>query len=162
MPTFDIVSQVDLQEVRNAVDQAAREVVNRYDFKGTNTRITLSGDDEIVLESSGEGRLEAAIDVLKEKLIRRKVSLKALTGGAIKPAGGGGFRAEFGLNQGISQDSARELVKIIKETKLKVQTQVQGDQLRVQGKKRDDLQAVIQELKGLDYPIPLQFINFRD
>jgi uncharacterized protein YajQ (UPF0234 family) len=162
MPTFDIVSQLDMQEVRNAVDQAAREVANRYDFKGTGTRISLTADVEIVLESSGEGRLQAAIDVLKEKLVRRKVSLKALTGGTIKPAAGGSFRSEFGLNQGISQDAARDLIKMIKETRFKVQAQVQGDQVRVQGKKRDDLQAVIQELKTLDYPIPLQFVNFRE
>ena len=161
MPSFDVVSQVDLQEVRNAVDQAAREAATRYDFKGTKTSVALQGD-AIVVESSTEQRLEAAIDVLKEKLVRRKVSLKALGGGKPHEVGGGRFRAEFTLNQGISQDAARELGKTVRDLKLKVQVQVQGDQLRVSGKKRDELQEVIQTLRGLDYRLPLQFINYRD
>lgn len=161
MPSFDIVSQVDMQEVRNAVDQANRELVNRYDFKGTDSTVQIT-EDGIVVESSAEGRLEAAVDVLKEKLVRRKVSLKALGGGDPKPAAGGRFRSEFNLNQGISQDAAKELSKHIRDTKLKVQVSIQGDQLRVQGKKRDDLQEVISEVKALDYKLPLQFINMRD
>lgn len=161
MPTFDIVSQVDMQEVRNAVDQAAREIVTRYDFKGTDTKINLS-DDGITLESSSDGRLEAAIDVLKGKLVKRKVSLKSVAGGDIKPAAGGRVQTLFTLNQGIPQDAAKELSKTVRDSKLKVQVQIQGDQLRVQGKKRDDLQAAIQLLKDLDYRLPLQYINFRD
>jgi uncharacterized protein YajQ (UPF0234 family) len=161
MPSFDIVSQVDLQEVRNAVDQSMREVVNRYDFKGTDTTIALT-DDGISVESATDHRVEAAIDVLKTKLVKRKVSLKAISGGEIKPVGGGRARADFVLNQGISQDHARTLAKDIRDMKLKVQAQIQGDQLRVQGKKRDDLQAVIAEIKSLEFPVPLQFVNYRD
>ena len=161
MPTFDIVSQVDLQEVRNAVDQAARELANRYDFRGTNSTVRL-GDEGIVVESSTDQRLDAAIDVLKEKLVRRKVALKALSGGTPKEIGGARYQASFALNQGIAQDAARELSKAIRDTKLKVQVQIQGNQLRVQGKKRDELQQVIAHLKDLDYRLPLQYVNFRD
>lgn len=161
MPSFDVVSKVDMMEVRNAVDQADREVGTRYDFKGTGTTVELR-DDEIVAESSAEGRLEAAIEVLKEKLVRRKVSLKTLGGGDIKEAGGSRYRATFTLNQGLNQDAARELGKVIKDLKLKVQFQVQGDQLRVTGKKRDQLQDVIAALRALDYRLPLQYVNFRD
>ena len=161
MPSFDVVSQVDMQEVRNAVDQASREVINRYDFKGTETSFSLS-EAGITVESSAEGRLDAAIDVLKGKLVKRNVSLKVLTGGETETIGGARVKAEFGLNQGIAQDAAKELVKKIKDSKLKVQAAIQGDQLRISGKKRDDLQAVIAELKGLDYRIPLQYVNFRD
>lgn len=161
MPSFDVVSQVDMQEVRNAVDQAAREIVNRYDFKGTNTTVALT-DDGILLESSADGRLEAAIDVVKGKLVKRNVSLKSLSGGDIKPAAGGRVQASFSLNEGIAQEAAKELAKAVRDSKLKVQVQIQGDQLRVQGKKRDDLQAVIQLLKDLDYRLPLQYVNYRD
>ena len=161
MPSFDVVSQVDMQEVRNAVDQAMREVTNRYDFKGTQTTYQL-GEGQIVVESSAEGRLDAAVDVLKEKLVKRKVSLKSLSGGEPQTVGSGRVRAEFTLNQGIPQDAAKELSKTIRDAKLKGQAQIQGDQLRVQGKKRDDLQEVIALLKGLDYRLPLQYVNFRD
>lgn len=161
MPSFDIVSEVDLQEVRNAVDQAARELVNRFDFKGTNTSVR-HAEDSIVLESDTDHRLLAGVDVLKEKLVRRKVSLKALSGGEPKEIGGGRYQATFGLNQGIPQDAAKELSKEIRDAKLKVQVQIQGNQLRVQGKKRDDLQQVIALLKQLDYRLPLQYVNLRD
>ena len=155
MPSFDIVSQVDLQEVRNAVDQAAREVATRYDFKGTSTTARLT-DEGITVESATEDRLAAAVDVLKEKLVRRKVSLKSIAGGEPKQVGGGRSRAEFTLNQGIDQDSAKELSKLIRDSKLKVQAQ------RVSGKKRDDLQAVISLIRDLDFRLPLQYINYRD
>lgn len=161
MPSFDVVSQVDMQEVRNAVDQAMREIVNRFDFKGTDTKIDLS-DGSIALESAAEGRLDAAIDVLKGRLVKRGVSLKVLEGGDVKPAAGGRVRTEFALRQGIPQDAAKELGKVIRDTKLKVQAQVQGGQLRVQSKKRDELQQVIATLKELDYRIPLQYVNFRE
>lgn len=161
MPTFDIVSEVDQQEVRNAVDQAARELANRYDFRGTNSTVRIT-DDGIVVESSTDHRLEAAVDVLKEKLVRRQVSLKALGGGTPKEVGGGRYQAVFTLNQGIAQEAAKELSKAVRDSKLKVQVQIQGAQLRVQGKKRDDLQQVIALLKGLDYRLPLQYVNFRD
>jgi len=161
MPSFDIVSQVDMQEVRNAVDQASRELVNRYDFKGTNTSVTLS-EEGITVESSADGRLDAAVDVLKGKLVKRQVSLKSIAGGEPKEIGGGRYRAIFTLNEGIAQDAAKELVKDIKDMKLKVQVQIQGDQLRVSGKKRDDLQDVIAAIRGLEFRLPLQYINFRD
>lgn len=161
MPSFDIVSQVDMQEVRNAVDQASRELINRYDFKGTNTTVNLS-DEGITVESSADGRLEAAVDVLKTKLVKRSVSLKSIAGGEPKEIGGGRYKAEFTLNEGIAQDAAKELTKDIKDMKLKVQVQIQGDQLRVSGKKRDDLQNVIAAVKAMDFKLPLQYINFRD
>lgn len=161
MPTFDIVSQVDLQEVRNAVDQAMRELVNRYDFKGTGSTIEVN-DEGIVVESSAEERLKAAVEVLKEKLIRRKVSLKSLSGGEPAQVGGGRYRALFTLNTGIDADSARELSKLIRGMAMKVQAQINGDIVRVTGKKRDDLQEVIAEVKTLDHKLPLQYVNFRD
>ena len=150
-----------MQEVRNAVDQASRELVNRYDFKGTDSAIRLS-DDGITVESSAEGRLDAAIDVLKSKLVRRSVSLKSIAGGDPKQIGGGRFQAVFTLNEGIAQDAAKELSKLIRDMKLKVQVQIQGEQLRIQGKKRDDLQEVISAVKALDFRLPLQYVNFRD
>lgn len=161
MPTFDIVSQVDMQEVRNAVDQASREIVNRYDFKGTDSSVRLT-DDGIVVESNAEGRLTAAVDVLKGRLVKRNVSLKSIAGGDPKQIGGGRYQATFTLNEGIAQDAAKELSKAIRDMDLKVQVQVQGDQLRIQGKKRDDLQEVIAAVKGLDFRLPLQYVNFRD
>jgi cyclic-di-GMP-binding protein len=161
MPSFDIVSQVDMQEVRNAVDQASREIVTRYDFKGTDTSARLT-DDGIVVESSAEGRLAAAVDVLKGRLVKRNVSLKSIAGGDPKQIGGGRYQATFTLNEGIAQDAAKELSKAIRDMDLKVQVQVQGDQLRIQGKKRDDLQEVIAAVKGLDFRLPLQYVNFRD
>ncbi len=161
MPSFDVVSQVDMQEVRNAIDQSMREISNRYDFKGTDTKVSLT-DEGISVESASDHRVDAAVDVLKTRLVRRNVSLKSLGGGETKPAAGGRSRAEFTLNQGISQDAAKELSKHIRDMDVKVQVQVQGDQLRVQAKKRDDLQAVISELRGLDYRLPLQYVNRRD
>lgn len=150
-----------MQEVRNAVDQARRETTTRYDFRGTDTEIELT-DDSITVESASDGRTEAAIDVLKDKLVKRKISLKAISGGEIKPAAGARSRAAFSLNAGIPQDAAKELSKSLRDTKLKVQVQIQGDQLRIQGKKRDDLQAAIAHLKELDFRLPLQYVNFRD
>ena len=161
MPSFDIVSQVDLQEVRNAVDQAQRELATRSDFKGTNTSASLN-DEGITVESSTEERCRAAIDVLKEKLVRRKVSLKSIAGGEPKEVGGGRSRATFTLNQGIDADSARELAKVVRGLPMKVQAQVNGDLVRVTGKKRDDLQAVIAEVKSMEHKLPLQYVNFRD
>ncbi len=161
MPSFDIVSEVDHQEVTNAVDQARREVGNRYDFRGTDTEIDLS-DDQISIESASTGRVEAAIEVLEQKLVRRNVSLKAISGGEIKPVGGARSKAVFQLNQGIESDAAKDLSKRIRDTKLRVQVQIQGDQLRVTGKKRDDLQEVIAAVKEIDFHLPLQFTNFRD
>jgi hypothetical protein len=162
MPSFDVVSEVDMQEIRNAVDQASRELHTRFDFKGTNSTIEL-GEGEMVLRSSTEDRLAAVRQVLEEKLVRRSVSLKAIGYGKVEDASGGSARQHAAINAGISSDKARELNKFIKGLNLKgVQSQTQGDQLRISGKKRDDLQAVIQALKGDDFGIALQFTNFRD
>ena len=162
MPSFDVTSEVDRQEVRNAVDQAGREIANRYDFKNTNSRLELS-EFEITMTSSGEDRLTALRTVLEERLVKRKVSLKAVSYGEVQDAAGGTARQVATLAAGISKDKGRELNKFIKDLKLKgVQSQVQGDQLRVSGKKKDQLQDVISALKGEYFGIPLQFANFRD
>jgi cyclic-di-GMP-binding protein len=162
MPTFDIVSEVDMQEVRNAVDQANREATTRFDFKNTDSTIDLN-DNEMVLHSSTEDRLRALHQVLEEKLVRRQVSLKAIEAGPIEEASKGTARQKIALKAGISQEHAKKLNKFIKDMGLKgVSSQTQGEQLRVTGKKRDDLQAVIAACKGEDFGIPLQFENFRD
>jgi len=162
MPTFDIVSEVDMQEVRNAVDQANREAATRFDFKNTDSSIDLN-DKEMVLHSSTDDRLRALHQVLEEKLVKRQVSLKALDAGKIEEASKGTARQTIAIRAGISQDHAKRLNKFIKDLGLKgVSSQTQGDQLRVTGKKRDDLQAVIAACKAEDFGIPLQFNNFRD
>jgi uncharacterized protein YajQ (UPF0234 family) len=162
MPTFDVVSEVDAQEVRNAVDQAAREVAQRFDFKNTESSVEL-GDDVINLASLSEDRLGALRQVLEEKLVKRKVSLKVLDYGTIEPASGGTVRQTATLQAGISSEKAKELHKFIKGLGLKgVQSSTQGEQVRVQGKKRDQLQDVIAKLKEADFGLPLQFNNFRD
>lgn len=162
MPSFDVVSKVDMQEIRNAVDQASREVANRYDFRNTGSAVEL-GEDAINMRSSTEDRLAAMRQVLEEKLVRRQVSLKAVHYGNVEEASGGSVRQAAALQAGISSDRARELNKFIKGLGFKgVQSQTQGDQLRVMSKKRDDLQAVIAELKDGDFDVPLQFENFRD
>jgi uncharacterized protein YajQ (UPF0234 family) len=158
--SFDVVSEVEPHEVRNAYDQASREILTRFDFKNTNTSLEID-EDMIELRSGTESRLKAALDVLKEKLVRREVSLKALTEGPVLPAAKGTYRQNVHVNRGISDDKAREITKFVKGTGLKVQTQVQKDQIRVTGKKKDDLQAVIRALKEEDFGIPLQFTNYR-
>ncbi|MDQ3991648.1 MAG: YajQ family cyclic di-GMP-binding protein [Actinomycetota bacterium] len=158
--SFDVVSEVDLAEVRNAVDQASREIVQRFDFKDTGTSVSLD-DEGIHLHSSTEDRLKAALEVVKEKCVRRKVPLKALQEESVEPAAKGTYRQTVKINQGIADDKAREINKFVRDLKLKVQTQVQGDQLRVTAPKKDDLQTVIQELKDKDFGIPLQFTNYR-
>ena len=162
MPTFDIVSEVDMQEVRNAVDQANREAATRFDFKNTDSAIEL-GDNELVLRSSTEDRLRALHQLLHEKLVKRQVSLKAFDAGKVEEAQKGTARQRVAIRAGISQDHAKRLNKFIKDLGLKgVSSQTQGDQLRVSGKKRDDLQEVIAKVKAEDFGIPLQFNNFRD
>ncbi|MHB1504142.1 MAG: YajQ family cyclic di-GMP-binding protein [Acidimicrobiales bacterium] len=162
MPSFDIVSEVDWQEVRNAVDQANREAATRFDFKGTDSAIEI-GADELVLRSSTEDRLRALHQVLEEKLVKREVSLKSLDSSKIEEASRGSARQRIAVRSGISADNAKRLNKFMKDLGLKgVSSQTQGDQLRVTGKKRDDLQAVIQALKAEDFGIALQFTNFRD
>jgi uncharacterized protein YajQ (UPF0234 family) len=162
MPSFDVVSEVDEQEVRNAVDQAERELATRFDFKGTNSSVELK-DLEIDLKSSSADRLTAVRQVLEEKLVKRKVSLKSLEYGKVEDAAGGTVRQNVKINAGITSEKARAVNKAIKELGLKgIQSQTQGDQVRVTGKKRDDLQAVMEGLKKTDLEIPLQFNNFRD
>jgi cyclic-di-GMP-binding protein len=162
MPTFDVTSEIDMQEVRNAVDQASREVATRFDFKNTGASVELNKDD-IELKAPTEDRLRALTQVLEEKLVRRQVSLKALDYGKIEEAAKGSVRQHVTLKAGIGADQAKKINKIVKDMNLKgVSSQAQGDQLRVSGKKRDDLQAVIAKLKSEDLGIPLQFGNFRD
>ena len=158
--SFDIVSEVDLAEVGNAVDQSRRDIVQRFDFKDTGTAIDLD-NDVIELRSSTEERLKAALEVLKEKCVRREVSLKALSEGPVQPAAKGTYRQSINVTSGINDEKAREINKHVKGLGLKVQTQVQGEQIRVTAKQRDDLQAVIKELKEKDFGIPLQFTNYR-
>jgi hypothetical protein len=162
MPTFDVVSEVDKQELRNAVDQAQREIANRFDFKGTDSSIE-QADMALTLRSVTEDRLRALRQVLEEKLVKRGVSLKALEYAKVEEAAGGTVRQVATIQAGISQDKGKAINKHVKDLGLKgVQSQVQGEQVRVSGKKRDDLQSVIQSLKEADFGIPLQFQNFRD
>jgi uncharacterized protein YajQ (UPF0234 family) len=163
VPTFDISSEVDLQEVRNAVDQAGREVATRFDFKDTGASVELRGDKEIELHAPTEDRLRALVQVLEEKLVRREVSLKALSYGKVEEAAKSTVRQVVTLQAGISADHAKRLNRAVKDLGLKgVSSSAQGDQVRVSGKKRDDLQAVIASLRSQDFGIPLQFGNFRD
>ncbi len=162
MPTFDVVSQVDMQEVRNAVDQAARELETRFDFKGTSSSIDLSGQ-ELTLRSATEDRLRAVVQVVEEKLVRRKISLKALDYGKVEEAAKGTVRQVATLKAGIGADQARSINKFIKDNAPKgVSSSAQGDQVRVSAKKRDDLQVTIAALREHDFGLPLQFENFRD
>jgi cyclic-di-GMP-binding protein len=164
MPTFDVVSELDMQEVRNAVDQASRELATRFDFKGTDSSVTLDDKTKsLELASASEERLRAVTQVLEEKLVKRKVSLKALDYGKVEEAAKGSVRQGVKLSVGISSDKAREIGRFLKDAAPKgVSHQVQGDQLRVSGKKRDDLQTAIAKLREHDFGIPLQFTNFRD
>jgi uncharacterized protein YajQ (UPF0234 family) len=158
--SFDVVSSVDLQEVKNAIAQAMKEIVTRYDLKGTGSNVELQGE-EILLTSSDEFKLKAVRDVLETRLVKRNVPLKALTFGTIDKALGGTVRQKVSLQKGIPTEKAREIVKIVKGTKLKVQAAIQGEQVRISGKNRDDLQVVIQALKASDLGIDMQFTNYR-
>ena len=161
MPSFDVVSKVDKQEVDNAFQQTKKELAQRYDFKGTDTEIERT-EDGLVLRSSTEDRIKAAYEVLIERGIKRKISPKGFDPGKIEPAGGSTFRQIVKLREGISTEKGKEIVKLIKDKKLKVQAQIMDEQVRVTGKNRDDLQSVIQELRGRDLDIELQFVNMRD
>ena len=163
MPSFDVVSEIDMQEVRNAVDQAQRELATRYDFKDTGSEIEL-GKDSMTLRSNTEDRLRAVRQVLEEKFVKRKLSLKTLDWGKVEEASHQSVRQVVTLKAGINSDAARDLNKRIKALGIKgIQSQTQGDTIRVTGKKRDELQAVIAALKGSeDLDLPLQYNNFRD
>jgi uncharacterized protein YajQ (UPF0234 family) len=161
MPSFDVVCRVDLQEVDNAINQTLREIAQRFDFKNVKTEVVRK-DNTIDLHSADDFKVRAVGDILREKLGRRQVPLKAVQAGPIEPGPAGTAKQKLDLQQGIPIDKAREAVKLVKETKLKVQVAIQGDQLRVTGKKRDDLQAVMKLLRDRDLGIAVQFANFRD
>lgn len=158
--SFDIVSDVDLMEVSNAVQQAMKEIRQRFDFKGSVSDIKLE-KESLTLTSDDESRLKAVIDILTTKLVKRGVSLKALDYKSIHPAAKGSVRQEVAIQKGIPSEKAKEIVKFIKGSGIRVQAQIQEDQVRVVGKKRDDLQAVIQAVKGQDFGLDLQFTNYR-
>ena len=160
MPSFDIVSKVDMQEVDNAVNQTVKEISQRYDFKGSKSEITQE-KDTVKLLSEDDFRLKAIIDILQSKFIKRGISIKALQYGKVENASGGMMRQVITIQQGITKEKGKEINNVIKETKLKVQSQIQDDQVRVTGKNIDDLQEIIQLLKGKDLGIELQFGNFR-
>jgi uncharacterized protein YajQ (UPF0234 family) len=158
--SFDIVSQVSMPEVGNAVDQARREIQQRFDFKNTGT--TIDRDDTLIeVRSSTEDRLKAAVEVLKEKAVRREVPIKALKEGPVQPGAKGTYKRSVHVNVGITDDKAKEIVRFVKGAGVKVQSQIQGDQIRISGKKKDDLQEVMRAVRDHDFEIPLQFTNFR-
>jgi uncharacterized protein YajQ (UPF0234 family) len=160
-PSFDVVSKVDRQEVDNALNQAAKELSQRFDFRGTGTSISWAGEEAVTVESETEERAVAAVEVFKEKLIKRNISLKAFESGE-PTISGKTYKVSGKILQGIESDKAKEISKAIRDEKFKgVQAQIQGDQLRVTGKKRDDLQSVIALLKEADLEVSLQFTNYR-
>jgi uncharacterized protein YajQ (UPF0234 family) len=161
MPSFDVVSELNMQEVDNAVNQARKEILTRYDFKGAKAEINLDKDG-IHLTAIDEHKMKTLIDVLQSKAIKRGVSLKSLEMGKIEPALGSTVKCHIKLINGIETEKAREIVKIVKGMNLKVQTTIEGEKLRVSGKNRDDLQAVIHTLRATEFPVELQFNNFRD
>ncbi len=160
MPSFDVVSELDMHEVTNAVDQANRELTTRYDFKGVKASFE-RGDNDVTMFAEVDFQLQQMLDILKSKLVGRKIDVKCLE---INDADTSGVRAKqtVGFKQGLDQVAAKKIIKLIKEQKLKVQTQIQGEQVRVTGKKRDDLQEAIALLRESDLDLPLQFNNFRD
>lgn len=158
--SFDIVSKVDLQEVNNAVQQAVKEIDTRFDFKGSKSSIALEGETLVVV-SDDDYKLKSVIDILQSKLVKRGVPIRNLDYGKIESAAGGTVKMTIRLRQGIEQDQAKKINILIRDSKLKVKSQIQGDQLRVSGKSKDDLQAVMALLRGADLPLELQFVNYR-
>ncbi len=159
--SFDIVSKVDIQEVRNAIDQAIKEIRQRFDLKDTQSEVSLEGSDSIQLASANEYKLEAVKDILAQKLVKRGVSLKNLTYGKLEPAMGQRVRQKISLQQGIPVDKAKEIVRLVKDSKKKAQASIQGDTVRISSKDRDELQAIIALLRGRDMGLELQFTNYR-
>ena len=159
--SFDIVSKVDIQEVRNAIDQAVKEIHQRFDLKNSHSEVKLEGSETIQLASGSEYSLEAVKEILGQKLVKRGVSLKNLTYGKPEPAAGQSVRQKITLQQGIPGDKAKDIVRIVKDSKKKVQASIQGDTVRVSGKDRDDLQAIIALLRAKDLGVDLQFTNYR-
>lgn len=158
--SFDIVSVVDMQEVNNAVNQANKEIAQRYDFKNSKSEITVD-EENLKIISDNQYKLESVIDILQTKLIKRNVSIKNLEYGKIEEASGGTVRQIIKIKQGIESEKAKEIVKVIKDTKIKVQAQIMGDQVRVTGKNKDDLQEILHLLKEKDFGIELSFTNYR-
>ncbi|MBI5826773.1 MAG: YajQ family cyclic di-GMP-binding protein [Deltaproteobacteria bacterium] len=161
MPSFDIVSKVDTQEVDNAVNQAIKEIQQRYDFKGSKSEIKWDKKEEITVVGDDDNKLKSVIDILQTKFVKRGVSLKSLEYGKVEEASGGLKRQSIKILQGIPVEKAKEISRIIKDSKLKVQAQIQDEQIRVSGKNIDDLQEVIQMLKGKDLDLNLQYVNMR-
>lgn len=159
--TFDVVSKIDLQEVSNAIQQAMKEVTTRFDLKDSKSSIAMEGKDGVLLHSADDYKLKAVNDILQQKLVKRGVSLKNLAYGPIEPAAGGTAKQKITLQQGIAVEKAREIVKLIKDSKKKVQASIQGDLVRVSGKDRDTLQEIIALLRSRDFGIDLQFTNYR-
>ena len=159
--TFDIVSKIDLQEVSNAIQQAMKEIHTRFDLKDSKSNIALEGKDAIELHSIDEFKLKAINDIFQQKLVKRGVPLKGLTYGPVEPAAGATAKQKITMQQGIPIEKAREIVKIIKNSKKKVQASIQGDLVRVSGKDRDTLQEIIALLRGRDFGIDMQFTNYR-
>ncbi len=159
--SFDIVSKVDIQEVRNAIDQAMKEIRQRFDLKDTHSDVSLEGHDAIQLASSNEYKLEAVKDILAQKLVKRGVSLKNLTYGKIEPSSGQSVRQKINLQQGIPVEKAKEIVRLVKDSKKKAQASIQGDTVRISSKDRDELQAIIALLRAKDLGLELQFTNYR-
>lgn len=160
MNSFDIVSKVNLQEVKNAVDQSLKEIQQRFDFKGSKSAITLE-EAEISVVSDDEFKLKSVLDILQSKLVKRGVSLKSLVYGTAQDALGGTKSQKITLQQGIAQEKAKEITRLIRDSRLKVQTQIQGDQIRISGKNKDDLQSAIALLREKDFDLPLEFTNYR-
>ncbi|HEX9256380.1 MAG TPA: YajQ family cyclic di-GMP-binding protein [Candidatus Angelobacter sp.] len=160
--SFDIVSKVDLQEVSNAIQNALKEIHTRFDLKDSKSDIQLEGKEALVLSSADEYKLKAVTDILQSKLVKRGVPIKALSYGTVEPAAGSSVRQKITMQQGIPIEKAREIVKLIKDSKKKVQASIQGDTVRVSGKDRDALQEIIALLKGHDFGIDMQFTNYRN
>ena len=160
--SFDIVSKVDLQEVSNAIQNALKEIHTRFDLKDSKSDIQLEGKEALVLSSADEYKLKAVTDILQSKLVKRGVPIKALTYGTVEPAAGSSVRQKITMQQGIPIEKAREIVKLIKDSKKKVQASIQADTVRVSGKARDALQEVIALLRGHDFGIDMQFTNYRN
>jgi uncharacterized protein YajQ (UPF0234 family) len=160
--SFDVVSQVDLQEVDNAINQAMKEIIGRYDFKNIKTTIELDQKEkQVKVHTGNEFHLKSAVDILQSKLVKRNVPLKALAYDAVEAAAGGTARQIIRLHVGLDKEQAKQVTKLIKETGLKVQAQIMDDQVRVSGKNKDDLQAVMNMLRGRDLPFAMQFVNYR-
>ncbi len=161
MPSFDVVSELDKHELENAIQQTQKEIGTRYDFRNTDAEVERT-EEGITLRANSEARVEAVLGVLREKCIKRNVSVRALDPQKPEPASKGHFRQLVKLKEGVTKEHAKDIVQFVKEGKFKVQAAIQGEQVRVTGKKRDELQEVIQALKGKDFGVDLQFTNFRE